>query len=141
MFFTETLRKYPPSPIITRNTTQDYVVEEMGNFVVKKGTRVTIPIYSFHHDSENFPEPEKYDPNRFSSENHHRAFFPFGEGPRACIAKRFGLLKIRIGLAILLKHFRFTISDKTQLPLEYNSKVPMLHLKNGLYLDWAKIES
>lgn len=114
----------------------------MNNFTIKKGTRVTIPIYSFHHDSENFPEPEKYDPDRFVDGLHqHRAFFPFGEGPRACIAARFGLLKIRIGLAVILQSFEFRIADKTKLPLVFNSKVPMLHLKDGLYLDWKKLAS
>lgn len=111
----------------------------MGDFVIKKGTRVTIPIYCFHHDPEYYPDPEKYDPDRFVDGTHSKAYFPFGDGPRACIAARFGLLKIRIGLAVILKNFKITISDKTKLPLEFNSKVPMLHLKNGLYLNWEKI--
>lgn len=131
---------YPPSGILTRNTTKDYYVEEMNNFLIQKGTRVTIPIFCFQHSPDYFPDPEKYDPSRFADANHVKAFFPFGEGPRACIAARFGLLKIRIALAVLLHKFKFSISDKTTLPLEFNSKVPMLHLKDGLYLNWTKLK-
>ena len=50
-----------------------------------------IPTYAFHHDPEFFPDPEKFDPERFSEENKHKinplAYMPFGAGPRNCIGK------------------------------------------------------
>lgn len=50
-----------------------------------------IPTYVFHHDPHFFPEPEKFDPERFSEENKHKinplAYMPFGGGPRNCIGK------------------------------------------------------
>lgn len=49
------------------------------------------PIYGLHHDPEYFPEPNKFDPERFSDENKNSfpsgAYMPFGMGPRNCIGK------------------------------------------------------
>lgn len=48
-----------------------------------------IPIYGLHHDPKHFPDPEKFDPERFSEENKHNiapnTYLPFGVGPRNCI--------------------------------------------------------
>lgn len=57
--------------------------------VVEKGTGILIPAYGLHNDPDYFPEPEKFDPDRFSDENRGRipshVYLPFGEGPRNCI--------------------------------------------------------
>ena len=54
---------------------------------------VLIPIYGLHHDPKHFPNPEHFDPERFSEENKHRihpyTYMPFGAGPRSCIGKYF----------------------------------------------------
>lgn len=62
------------------------------NATLDAGTVVIIPFRSIQSDSEYFPNPDKYDPERFSKPNilnrHPMAFTPFGEGPRICIGKR-----------------------------------------------------
>ena len=59
--------------------------------VLEKGTSVTIPVAALHHDPKYYPEPERFDPERFSEEEkqkrHHYVYLPFGEGPRICIGK------------------------------------------------------
>ena len=54
-----------------------------------KGLQIGIPIYCFHHDPKYFPEPEKFDPERFNEENRGNidpdTYLPFGVGPRNCI--------------------------------------------------------
>lgn len=49
---------------------------------------VILPVYGLHHDPKHFPNPEKFDPERFSEDNknniHKGAYLPFGNGPRAC---------------------------------------------------------
>jgi cytochrome P450 len=50
-----------------------------------------IPIYVLHHDPKYYPEPERFDPERFNEDvkakRHHYVYLPFGEGPRICIGK------------------------------------------------------
>ncbi|KAF5303960.1 hypothetical protein FQA39_LY01745 [Lamprigera yunnana] len=83
----EVLRKYPPVPLLDRVCTKDFQIPGT-NIIIEKGTRVTIPSIGIQHDPEYFPEPEKFDPERFSIENRTNiksfAYMPFGDGPRAC---------------------------------------------------------
>lgn len=82
MVVNETLRKYPPINVLTRKCTKEYPIPG-SKLVVPKGTQVTIPIYSIHRDPEYFPDPMKFDPERFSEENIKNirpfTFLPFGE--------------------------------------------------------------
>lgn len=59
------------------------------SFVLEKGTIVNLPIVGIHMDPILFPDPEKFDPERFSEENKRKivpgSFMPFGSGPRNCI--------------------------------------------------------
>lgn len=89
---TETLRKYPPLTCLTRECTKDYPIP--GTHVnLEKGTQVIIPAEALHHDPQYFPEPDRFDPERFSEEaksgRHHYVYLPFGEGPRICIGEYF----------------------------------------------------
>jgi len=88
--FAETLRKYPPVPILNRECTKRYEIPGT-NVILEKGIQVVIPMMGIHYDPQYFPEPEKFDPERFSEEvkskRHHYAYLPFGEGPRICMGK------------------------------------------------------
>jgi len=61
------------------------------NFVLKKGDAVVVPILALQHDEDLYPNPEKFDPDRFSPENKSSinpyAYLPFGQGPKNCIGK------------------------------------------------------
>lgn len=60
--------------------------------VIEKGVDLLIPTIGFHHDPKYFPNPENFDPERFSAENIDRivpgSYLPFGEGPRFCIGNK-----------------------------------------------------
>jgi cytochrome P450 family 6 len=59
---------------------------------VEKGILTIVPTLGLHHDPKYYPDPERFDPERFSEEEkakrHPYVYLPFGEGPRICIGKR-----------------------------------------------------
>lgn len=91
----ETLRKYPAGFVLSRHCVRDYRIEaERDNetdFVLEKGCLVAIPVAGIHRDPEYFPEPDRFDPDRFSDENKGKivagSYMPFGSGPRNCIGE------------------------------------------------------
>lgn len=91
IFFSETMRKYPPAPVFLRKCTKPYPIPET-NIVIPEGLSVLIPCYGLHRDPEYFPDPERFDPDRFSEENKSKiwdcTYIPFGDGPRNCIGKK-----------------------------------------------------
>lgn len=83
----ESTRKYPGLPILNRECTHDYAIPD-SKLVIKRGTPIIISLLGIHRDAEYFPDPMRYDPERFLEENMNyvpAAFMPFGEGPRHCI--------------------------------------------------------
>lgn len=93
MCISEALRKWPPLILADRQTAKEYKIppQRKGETEVtlSKGTIIWIPIYAIHRDPEFFPDPLKFDPERFSEENKHKiptfAYMPFSIGPRNCI--------------------------------------------------------
>lgn len=88
----ETLRKHPPIPALHRKCTKDYPIPG-SDFVLEEGTNTFIPVLGLHHDPDYYPDPLKFDPERFSEEAKLKppqfAYIPFGDGPRNCIGKFF----------------------------------------------------
>lgn len=89
----EVLRKWPPSVMTDRVCSKDYTYDngDKLKFKIDKGTSLLLPIYSLHHDPNFFPEPNKFNPERFSEVNKGSivpgTYIPFGNGPRNCIGK------------------------------------------------------
>lgn len=67
------------------------------------------------------------------------SYIPFGEGPRICPGVRFGMIQAKLALALLLKYFKFTLCDKTQLPLKYVAGSVILTSEGGLWMNLQKI--
>ncbi|XP_015522048.2 uncharacterized protein LOC107225926 [Neodiprion lecontei] len=128
----ETLRKYPAATILNRECTAEIDLPETG-LHVEKGTAIIIPVYGIHHDPQIYPNPEKFDPERFTEENiasrHPYTYLPFGEGPRNCIGMGFGLVQTKVALASLLSKYRFT-SD-------LDPEVPMAADKDNVGVAWT----
>lgn len=114
-------------PILNRECTEDYPIPN-SNVTIRKGTAIIISLLGQLHDEKYFPEPEKFEPERFLEENQNynsTAYIPFGDGPRFCIGARFGKLAARTGLVKILHRFDFDkINDKD---IEYaNYSVPLV---------------
>lgn len=98
IFILETLRRYPFGPFLNRNCREDYVIKETG-LVIEKDTPVLIPIDGIHHDPEYYPDPDKFDPDRFADGKKQKliqacVYLPFGSGPRNCIGTDFMIFVI-----------------------------------------------
>lgn len=90
----ETLRINPPGGVSSKVcTTATELTDYQNNPVeIEKGTVVQLPIYCLHHDDRFYPEPEKFDPDRFSAANgglkaykDKGVFLGFLDGPRMCL--------------------------------------------------------
>ena len=82
----ETLRLYPVLGFFNRMCVKPYKVPST-DVVIEKGTPVLIPVLGLQRDPEYFPDPMRFDPERFREGQLHVpcTFLPFGEGPRFCI--------------------------------------------------------
>ncbi|KAF5271854.1 hypothetical protein FQA39_LY07994 [Lamprigera yunnana] len=143
MVVSETLRKYPATPILHRECTENYLVHETG-LVIEKGTPLIIFQMCLHLDSKYFPDPTKYNPERFSDENKHEipkyAYLPFGDGPRNCIGERFALLSVKLGIIHFLKKFEVMKNSNTRDPIDFTRSLN-LRSKYGVHLTCKKLEA
>jgi cytochrome P450 len=107
MVFAEAMRLYPPVWAITRTAIEDC---ELGGFEVPAGSLVGMSQYVVHRDARFFPEPERFDPNRWTQEGRSSrprySYFPFGGGPRLCIGEPFAWLEGVLVLATLCQQWR-----------------------------------
>ena len=109
--FKEALRLMPPVPTIPRRALKDF---SFGGYDIPAGTFVGVnPAYT-HHMAEHWPDPETFDPMRFSPEasrgRHRFAWVPFGGGAHMCIGLHFATMQIRILVAHLLQRYRIEIA-------------------------------
>ncbi|XP_055696374.1 cytochrome P450 6a9-like [Lutzomyia longipalpis] len=138
----ESLRKYPIVDSLLRSCGQDYNVPGTKH-VIEKGTFFNISVYAIHHDPDIYPDPEKFDPDRFTEENvknrHPYAWLPFGEGPRICVGMRFGMMQTRVGIASLLSKYRVITCPKTLIPLVLEPSNFVMTPKGGMWLKLEKV--
>ncbi|KAK3089105.1 hypothetical protein FSP39_000857, partial [Pinctada imbricata] len=115
----ETLRMYAPAAVTNRHVEEEC---NIGGYRVPKGAGINICIYAIHHDPEYWPEPYKFNPDRFSpgeKEKHHPyAFLPFGHGPRNCIGMRLAQLEAKAAMASVLQKYRFVRCTETEVNMK-----------------------
>ncbi|KAF5301471.1 hypothetical protein FQA39_LY02200 [Lamprigera yunnana] len=114
MVIKECLRLCPSVPIIARKLENELTTAS--GYTIPSNTIVHIHIYGLHHNSNIYPEPEKFDPERFSNDNslgrHPFAYIPFSAGPRNCIGQRFAMLELKSALASIVSRFKLLPIDK-----------------------------
>ncbi|MAS37444.1 MAG: hypothetical protein CL610_25820 [Anaerolineaceae bacterium] len=107
----ETLRLSPPIHLGSRIVAEDLI---FNGYTLPAGSRVMYSIYLAHRDPNHWPEPDTFNPDRFSAENKRRilpyAYLPFGGGARNCIGTAFGLVEAKIILARILQQFDLTFT-------------------------------
>jgi cytochrome P450 len=123
----ETLRLYPPTWLLTRTVTQDTV---LGGTRLAAGTTLAYSPYLIQHRSDLYPDPGRFDPDRWQAARPDRsAFIPFGAGARKCIGDRFSLAQAALALAAIITRWRLTtVSDRPVQPAVMNATVSPRHL-------------
>ncbi|HSF99259.1 MAG TPA: cytochrome P450 [Ornithinibacter sp.] len=103
----EALRLCPPAAVVARVAMRDVVVD---GWRVPAGSNVVVGIMAMHTDPALWPDPQRFDPDRFlpeASRGRDRwQYLPFGAGPRSCIGDHFAMLEATLGLATLVRAVR-----------------------------------
>ncbi|GAB1288762.1 Cytochrome P450 4B1 [Apodemus speciosus] len=134
MCIKECFRLYPPVPQVYRQLSKPVTFVD-GRSLTSSCSLISLHIYALHRNSAVWPDPEVFDPLRFSPENttgrHPFAFMPFSAGPRNCIGQQFAMNELKVVTALCLLRFEFS-PDPSKVPI----KVPQLILrsKNGIHL-------
>jgi len=128
----ETLRMYPPAWLTNRRAIN---TDEVEGYLIPAGAELTISPYATHHDPALWPDPFKFDPERFtperSADRQRYAYFPFGAGPRVCIGNNFALLEAQLILAAAAQRYRLELVPDQQVEME---ALITLRPKNGPWM-------
>ena len=107
MVMKEVMRLYPPAGGATREPIHD---AQIGDYYLPAGSNIAISTYTMHRNPALFPDPLKFDPERFSPEREadipKYAYLPFGGGPRVCIGNSFAMMESRLVLTTVLQRFK-----------------------------------
>uniref|UniRef100_A0A1L8EGW7 Putative cytochrome p450 6g2 n=1 Tax=Haematobia irritans TaxID=7368 RepID=A0A1L8EGW7_HAEIR len=137
----EVLRMYPPLPFLDRECTapQGYSLKPFFDFTIPPGMPIYIPASAIQRDEKYFPDPDRFEPDRFNPENklynNLMALMPFGIGPHNCIGERFGLLQAKVGLINFLRNHYVTPCKQTPVEMKLSPKAIIIQSEDGIYLN------
>ncbi|KOC61106.1 Cytochrome P450 9e2 [Habropoda laboriosa] len=146
MVVSETLRKNPGVVFMDRVCTRKFEFPPAepgyGSPTMYPGETIWLPVYALHHDPKYFPDPEKFDPERFSEENKSNVvpytYLPFGAGPRKCIGDRFAMMETKILMVQLLHKFILKPIEKTQIPMVFQKNTFIPTPEKGFWIGLEK---
>lgn len=130
MILDETLRMYPPAYIGARRSVEAF---EFGGHSVPADTHVMYCSWASHHLPDVWPEPERFDPLRFTEAGRAKLrkgqYVPFGGGSRTCIGMRFGQAEIAIIARTVLERHRLELVPGYELGIR---QAPTISPRGGL---------
>lgn len=112
MVVRESMRLYPPAWGIGRRAIHDF---ELDGYRIPAGTNLFLLQVLTHHDARFFPEPQRFDPERWRDDPTRNgklprfAYFPFGGGPRVCVGAGFAMMEATLLLATFAQRFQFKL--------------------------------
>lgn len=113
----ETMRLYPAAHASARQSVEDDDVE---GYHIPGQSSITINIYGVHHNPAYWPDPERFDPDRFSPEGLKAqtklAYLPFLTGPRRCIGEHLAMAEAQLVLAIIAQRYRLVLAGPHPIP-------------------------
>lgn len=114
----EALRLYPPVWLFTRRS---HELDELDEFDVGPDTDIYLSPFILHRREDYWPDPERFDPDRFAPTDKakkDRPFFPFSLGPRRCLGEYFSFLEMKVHLGLLLPRFCMRLVEEAEPELE-----------------------
>jgi cytochrome P450 len=133
MVIQEAMRLYPPVWGLPRQATS---ADDIGGYRVPAGADVMICPYTLHRHPAFWPEPDRFDPERFSAEAagpaHRYAYIPFGAGPRVCVGSHLGMMEATLVAAMVARRFRLelipgrAVAPEANLSLRVQGGLPMV---------------
>ncbi len=128
--FKETLRIYPPAAIMSREAVGDVA---LSGFELPNDMLVFISGYALHRREDIWPDPERFDPERFTPAAERArpkgSYIPFGAGPRVCIGNHFAMMEAQLVVATLAQRFRLELRPGYEVKV---AAYPALHPEGGL---------
>jgi cytochrome P450 len=116
----ETIRRYPPLPVIPRVATESF---EWGGYEIPKGVMVVVSPIHTHHMEEWWPDPYRWDPERFTparaeDERHTHSWVPFGGGAHLCIGLRFAEVQVKAIMHQMVRRWRWSVPADYRMPVQ-----------------------
>lgn len=115
----ETMRLYPPAWLTVR---QPYEEDQIGPYRIAKDALLGICPYAIHRLPEFWPDPERFDPDRFLPENVQKrpklAYMPFGAGQRMCIGNNLAMMEAAIIVSTVLQRYRIEVLPGQRIEAE-----------------------
>ena len=138
MVIQESLRLYPPAwALFCREAIKDV---DLGGYLVRRGSWVFLYPYVTHRDPRFFPDPLRFDPERFAAAPARPipkyAYIPFGAGPRACVGNTFAIMEMTLIVAMVVQHFRLSLPAGSA-PKEAEAMLA-IRPKGGLHMELAQ---
>ncbi|XP_064546381.1 probable cytochrome P450 310a1 isoform X2 [Drosophila montana] len=136
MCLKETLRKYPPVPIIERICRKSYTLPGT-KFSIGEGKTLMVPLLAIQRDGKYFGEPLKYKPLRFLHDKsqdigqRRSAFVGFGIGGAQCAAQNFAKMVIKLALVKLLQNYHLELDASATVEVSH-LPAPFISSKGGL---------
>uniref|UniRef100_A0A182S5D6 Cytochrome P450 n=2 Tax=Anopheles funestus TaxID=62324 RepID=A0A182S5D6_ANOFN len=139
MVVSETLRRWTPLGLTNRKCTKNYTFTNTNGtqVTIERGQNVSIPLKSFHLDAKFYPDPLRFDPERFSDPHNinQDAYVPFGTGLRNCIGSRLALMQAKCILFLMLSNFIIKPDTKLTIPIVLDETSAGLNAKHGFWMN------